>query len=174
LAEAGIKNARDLNGVVPNVVINTNAAATEITIRGITSTNNTEVGNPAVGFHLDGVYLGRPDAAGAAFFDVDRVEVLRGPQGTLWGRNATAGALNVVTNKPKNKFEAAVMLDIGNYNSQRSEAMINLPFTDVFAMRAALITEKQPWVLIKIPMMRIRWPRDSTPCSRRVKIFHCS
>ncbi len=143
IAESGIKNARDLNGVVPNVVVNINATATEFTIRGITSTNNTELGNPAVGFHLDGVYLARPDAAGAAFFDVDRIEVLRGPQGTLWGRNVTAGAINVITNKPKNKFESAVMLEIGNYNSQRSEVMINLPFTDVFAMRAALTTEKR-------------------------------
>ena len=83
IAEQGIRNARDLNGLIPNVVINTNATATEFTIRGITSTNNTEIGNPAVGFHLDGVYLGRPDQAGLAFLDVERIEVLRGPQGTL-------------------------------------------------------------------------------------------
>lgn len=143
IAEKGIRNARDLNGLIPNVVINTNAAATEFTIRGITSTNNTEIGNPAIGFHLDGVYLGRPDAAGIAFFDVERVEVLRGPQGTLWGRNATAGALNVITNKPKDKFEGAVSYGFGNYNSNRLEAMVNVPVNDVFTLRAAVATEKQ-------------------------------
>ena len=142
IAEQGISNARDLNGLVPNVVINTNATATEITIRGITSTNNTEVGNPAVGFHLDGVYLARPDQAGLAFFDVERVEVLRGPQGTLYGRNATAGAINVITNKPKNKLEGAITFGLGNYNSTRVEAMINVPVSDVFSIRAALATDK--------------------------------
>ncbi len=142
IAEAGIKNARDLNGLIPNVVINTNGTSTEFTVRGITSANNTEIGNPAVGFHLDGVYLGRPDAAGLAFFDVERIEILRGPQGTLWGRNSTAGAINVITNKPKNKLEGAVMLEVGNYSSRRTEAMINAPVTDTFAIRAALATEK--------------------------------
>ncbi|NJR71686.1 MAG: TonB-dependent receptor plug domain-containing protein [Gammaproteobacteria bacterium] len=142
IAEQGIRNARDLNGVVPNVIINTNAAATEFTIRGITSTNNTEIGNPAVGFHLDGVYLGRPDQAGLAFFDIERIEVLRGPQGTLWGRNATAGAINVITNKPKNLLEGAVSFGVGNYNATRVEAMINAPVNDVFFIRASLSTEK--------------------------------
>ena len=141
IAEQGIRNARDLNGLVPNVVINTNGTATEFTIRGITSTNNTEVGNPAVGFHLDGVYLARPDQAGLAFFDVQRIEVLRGPQGTLYGRNATAGAINVITNKPKNVLEGAIMFGVGNYNSTRVEAMINAPVNDVFAIRAAIATE---------------------------------
>lgn len=142
VAEQGIRNARDLNGLIPNVVINTNGTATEFTIRGITSTNNTEIGNPAVGFHLDGVYLGRPDAAGLAFFDIERIEVLRGPQGTLWGRNATAGAINVITAKPKNKLEGAVMLGVANYNGTRTEAMINVPVNNVFAIRAAVATEK--------------------------------
>lgn len=142
IAEQGIRTARDLNGLIPNVVVNTNGTATEFTIRGITSTNNTEVGNPAVGFHLDGVYLARPDAAGLALFDIERVEVLRGPQGTLYGRNATAGAINVITNKPKNKLEGSVMVGVGNYNSKRTEAMINAPFSDVFAIRAALAIEK--------------------------------
>jgi len=148
IAEQGVRNARDLNGLVPNVVINTNATATEFTIRGITSTNNTEIGNPAVGFHLDGVYLARPQSAGLAFFDVERVEVLRGPQGTLWGRNVTAGAINVITNKPKDKLEGSVMLEVGNYDSRRSEFMINAPVNDVFSIRAALATEKRDGYLI--------------------------
>jgi iron complex outermembrane recepter protein len=142
IAEGGIRSSRDLNGFAPNVIINTNGAATEIAIRGITNTNNTEVGNPAVGFHLDGVYLGRPDAAGIAFFDIERMEVLRGPQGTLWGRNSTAGAFNLITNKPKNNFEAAIMLDVGNYSTLRTEAMLNVPVNDVVAVRAAITTDK--------------------------------
>jgi iron complex outermembrane recepter protein len=143
IAEQGIRNARDLNGLIPNVVINTNAAATEFTIRGITSTNNTEIGNPAVGFHLDGVYLGRPDQAGLAFHDVERIEVLRGPQGTLWGRNATAGAINVITNKPTNKLEGALTLGVGNFNANTIQAMVNVPVNDVFAIRAAYASEKR-------------------------------
>ena len=142
IRESGIRNLKDLTGLIPNVQINQNAAATEITIRGITSTNNTEIGDPAAGFHVDGVFFGRPEAAGAAFYDVSRVEVLRGPQGTLWGRNTTAGTINVITNKPQNKFEGAAMLEIGNFSSVRTEGMLNIPIADTFAVRGAFTTEK--------------------------------
>ena len=105
LRTTGATNAVALSTLMPNVQISGGSSgSTDISIRGIVSTNTTEVGDPAAAFHVDGVYLGRPQSAGANFFDLERVEVLRGPQGTLYGRNATAGAINLITNKPGKKF----------------------------------------------------------------------
>ena len=106
LKDKGIVGPTGLAESVPNLSIDrTNGL--QITIRGVTSTDGTEKGNPSAAFLLDGVYLARPQQADIGFFDVERVEVLRGPQGTLYGRNTTAGVVNVITNKPKiGVFEA--------------------------------------------------------------------
>lgn len=91
LARFGVTDAADLNGKSPNLHIGKNGPNMEISVRGINSTNNVESGDPAAAFHIDGIYLARPIAASAVFYDLERVEVLNGPQGTLYGRNATAG-----------------------------------------------------------------------------------
>ena len=84
LRTSGATNAVALSTLMPNVQISSGSSgSTDISIRGIVSTNTTEVGDPAAGFHVDGVYFGRPQSSGANFFDLERVEVLRGPQGTL-------------------------------------------------------------------------------------------
>jgi iron complex outermembrane receptor protein len=102
LTRKGATSLRDLSGEMPNVVIENTGldSAVQITIRGITSTNFTETGDPAVGFHVDGMYSPRPQGAQALMFDLDQVEVLRGPQGTLFGRNSTGGSVNVIPAKP--------------------------------------------------------------------------
>jgi iron complex outermembrane receptor protein len=142
LEKRGIDNAADLTYVVPNVQIGTaDGGNTNIYIRGIGSNNTTEGGDPAAAFHLDGVYLARPDEARTAFFDVARVEVLRGPQGTLYGRNATAGAINVVTGKPEDTLAGKVSVETGNHDLRRMEGMINVPVNDKLALRAAVMGE---------------------------------
>ncbi|MBB3222648.1 TonB-dependent receptor [Pseudoduganella umbonata] len=144
LQKKGIQNAEDLTNAIPNVQIGTEGAGnTNIYIRGIGSNNTTEQGDPAAAFHIDGVYLARPDQARNAFLDVERVEVLRGPQGTLYGRNATAGAVNVITNKPAEQFDASANLEVGNYNLRRAEAMVNVPVNQTLALRAAVLARSE-------------------------------
>ena len=142
LAKRGVASAADLTNVTPNVQIGAaDGGNTNIYIRGIGSNNTTEGGDPAAAFHLDGVYLARPDEARAAFFDIARVEVLRGPQGTLYGRNATAGAVNVITAKPEDDFGGKLAFDIGSYGLRRAEGMLNIPVNDALALRVALLGE---------------------------------
>ncbi len=139
LRSAGATTAVGLTNLIPNVQIAPGTSgSTDISIRGIGSTNTTEVGDPATAFHIDGVYLGRPQSAGATFYDLERVEVLRGPQGTLYGRNATAGAVNLITNKPGKKFAGEANLGIGNYGLYSLDGMLNVPVSDQFALRAVL------------------------------------
>jgi iron complex outermembrane receptor protein len=88
---------------------------------------------------LDGVYLARTQEADVSFFDIDRIEVLRGPQGTLYGRNTTAGVINVMTNKPKlGVTEGSVDVGYGNYNAFNANAVLNTPIGDKVAVRAGL------------------------------------
>ncbi len=105
-------------------------------IRGISSPNISTGGDPSVATFYDGVYLPRA-ATTVAFADMERVEVLRGPQGTLFGRNAAAGVVSLVPNAPTTeKLEGSARLRAGNYNLMRLEGMINVPVGDSFAIRA--------------------------------------
>ncbi|HEU4777256.1 MAG TPA: TonB-dependent receptor [Telluria sp.] len=139
LARLGVTSAKDLANEIPNVNIQqTGDSAVQITIRGITSSNTTEIGDPAVGFHVDGLYSPRPQGAQALMFDVEQVEVLRGPQGTLFGRNSTGGSVNVISAKPDftgNYGKAEV--DFGNYNKRQVNLIQNITVNDKLALRAA-------------------------------------
>jgi iron complex outermembrane receptor protein len=142
LKAAGAVNASSLTELVPNVQISNNAGSTVIAIRGVSSADTTEKGDPSAAFNIDGVNLARPQSAGLAFFDLERVEVLRGPQGTLYGRNATAGAINLITNKPVNKQEGSAAVEYGNYNSVKIDGMLNVPVNDMLAIRGAVSTSR--------------------------------
>ena len=149
LRTAGATTAVGLTNLIPNVQIAPGTSgSTDISIRGIGSTNTTEVGDPATAFHIDGVYLGRPQSAGATFYDLERVEVLRGPQGTLYGRNATAGAVNLITNKPGKKFAGEANLGVGNYGLYSFDGMVNAPVNDQFALRAVVSSSSRDGYLI--------------------------
>jgi iron complex outermembrane receptor protein len=138
LESQGIKTVVDLANQVPALQITSSGAgAAQIFLRGIGSTNTTEVGDPAVAYHIDGIYIARSTSVGALFYDIDRVEVLRGPQGTLYGRNATAGAINVITKQPKFDYEAFGSVDVGNYGALTTSGMVNIPVSETLAVRAA-------------------------------------
>jgi iron complex outermembrane receptor protein len=107
-------------------------------IRGEAQNSPNSASDAAVGIYVDGVYLGRPIVGNLGVLDVQRAEVLRGPQGTLFGRNTTGGALSIVTNQPTGEFEGYLKAGYGNYSDQLGEAVINLPIMgDELATRVA-------------------------------------
>jgi iron complex outermembrane receptor protein len=138
LAGAGIDNPAGLSTRLPNVELDNAADGLRITIRGVSSADTTEKGDPSAAFMLDGIYIARPQIQNLSFYDLERVEVLRGPQGTLYGRNTTAGAINVIARAPADHFEAAAGTAFGNYGSRKADAMLNVPLNDALALRAAL------------------------------------
>lgn len=138
LRARGIQDITDFNDELPGLTVANNGGNVEIWIRGVGSSNNTELGDPAAAFHLDGVYVPRPSGVGSAFFDIERVEVNVGPQGTLRGRNALAGSVNAIAWKPGiGVWDANVELGYGNYDAVEARGMINVPVGDDAALRVA-------------------------------------
>jgi iron complex outermembrane receptor protein len=133
LGSEGITNTANLTNILPNVQ---NGPA-GFSIRGVASGDFTEKGDPSTAFNLDGVYIARPTEQSLSLFDIERVEVLRGPQGTLYGRNATAGVVNVITAKPADAFDASASVEAGNYSTVRTNAMVNVPLSDTIALRVS-------------------------------------
>lgn len=138
LVSQGITDVRGLGQLVPGINLGQDYIYTQVDIRGVGANNDAPALDPAVAFNIDGVYQARDYGTYGSFYDIDRVEVLRGPQGTLYGRNATGGSINVITNKPvEGQFAAASEADFDNYFSHRVFAMVNLPATDDLAVRLA-------------------------------------
>ena len=128
----------DLTRAIPNVTFTkSNFTGTNFKIRGIGSDLVAQSGDAGVGVHINGVPVTANRLFEAEFYDLERVEVLRGPQGTLYGRNATGGVVNIITAKPIPEFEAFAEGKFGNYNTFRGEGMINVPLNDMFAVRLA-------------------------------------
>ncbi len=144
LQKSGIVNVDTLDQIAPSVNIAfggpTGARGANVAIRGVYTTDNTSKGEQAISFNVDGVPIGRPQIMQLAFFDLERVEVLRGPQGTLYGKSSTGGAINVITGRPKDAFDLAANLEVGNFNTRRADAMVNIPVSDSFALRVAAST----------------------------------
>jgi iron complex outermembrane receptor protein len=136
----GIRDMRQLGALVPNMQVgfSPSDSGVQVTIRGITSNNFTELGDPTVGIHFDGIYTPRSQAGMALMHDVERIEVLRGPQGTLFGRNSTAGAINILAKRPQlNSDSAGIELQDGNYNDRALRVILNKALSDSWAFRFA-------------------------------------
>ncbi len=147
LTRKGITDVRGLSGEVPNLQLGSatdGSSGVKISVRGVSSNDFTEIGNPAVSLNVDGIYTPRPQSALALLFDLEQVEVLRGPQGTLFGRNATGGSINIIPNKPQfNSTEGNAGLTLGRYNLRQVTAVQNIPVSDTFAMRATMMVIKR-------------------------------
>jgi len=131
LTSRQIAGGPDLVKEVPNLTFTkTNFSGYSIQIRGIGTQAISVTTDPAVAVALNDIPFIRNHFFEQEFFDVNQVEVLRGPQGTLYGRNATAGVVNVITAKPTDQFEAMASADIGNYHNRRYEGMVNIPIVD--------------------------------------------
>ncbi|MFL6620623.1 MAG: TonB-dependent receptor, partial [Povalibacter sp.] len=134
--DVAAENLGDLNGFVPGLVVSGDSPTQpRYQIRGI-QTGDFGVGtDPAVGVYVDGIYAARSGASMVAFNDIERIEVLKGPQGTLFGRNSAAGAISIVTRQPANEFDSLLRLRVGQYGKRYYEGMINTPITDSLALR---------------------------------------
>ncbi len=149
LRTAGITNPTALAESVPNLSI-IRGNGLQITIRGVTSTDGTEKGDPSAAFMLDGIYIARPQVQEVSFFDVRQVEVLRGPQGTLYGRNTTAGLVNVMANRPSyDAVSGSADIDYGSYSALQGTAAVNIPAGENFALRAAVNIDQRDSYLIE-------------------------
>lgn len=137
----GINNElRNLQVAVPGMSIANQEGNVEIFIRGVGSGNSTELGDPAAAAHLNGNYIPRPRGLGMMFYDLERVEVNKGPQGTLRGRNALAGTMNIVTKRPELGHDALagyVQAEAGNRDHRAGELALNMPLGPWAALRLA-------------------------------------
>ena len=131
---------QDLTQVMPDVHVSFNAANTDMYIRGIGS-GNQQTFEQSVGLFIDDVYHGRSHVSQNTFLDVDRIEVLKGPQSTFFGNNAIAGALNVVTNKPGDAFDASARALYGEDGQYAVEGAVGGPITDRLGIRVAGIAD---------------------------------
>jgi iron complex outermembrane recepter protein len=139
LAEADVVRFQDLTQLVPALQVATAAGPYPLFyLRGVGNFNGNALSDSAVAINLDGVYVARPSSANGMFYDIDRLEVLKGPQGTLYGRNATGGAINVIPNKPTDEFGGEFTADFGNYDAKNFEGYINLPFNSVVKSRLSV------------------------------------
>ena len=135
LISEGVTSAKDLPNVLPNVQV----GVAGFGIRGVASADFTEKGDPSTSFTVNGIYIGRFTEQQLALFDVSRVEVLRGPQGTLYGRNATAGVINVIPQRPTDTFEALGSVEVGNFGTTRLNSAVNMPLSDSASVRLAAV-----------------------------------
>jgi len=133
LRDAGVRNLADLNQLAPNIDVssaNGSAPLASVYIRGVGQRNTGANIDSGVGIYIDDVYLGRPDGALLDINDIQSVQVLRGPQGTLFGKNTTGGALVFTTNKPLDEFEGSVGVRVGNYDRLDVDFVLNVPLLD--------------------------------------------
>jgi len=127
---------------VPSLQIQTTAQGGEFYIRGVGANGDSNYVDPAVALSIDGVYNGRSERLAAPLYDINRIEVLRGPQGTLAGRNAEGGAVNVLTNGPViGNSETRLDVNVGNYDLAHIDVAQNIPVNDELAFRVAAMRE---------------------------------
>jgi iron complex outermembrane receptor protein len=125
LADHQVAALADLEFVSPGVRAGEQQGINRLFIRGIGLTSFASGADPSSGFYVDGVYIGRPTEQLSSMYDVQRVEVVRGPQGTLYGRNATGGAVNVITNDPTAEDSGYLDVSFGNYDLHRTQGALS-------------------------------------------------
>ena len=139
-----IEGGSELMRAIPNVSFSkSNFSMYNFSIRGVGTKAISASSDPAVAVSFNNSPLIRNRLFEQEYMDVNRVEVLRGPQGTLYGRNATGGVVNMIPNLPGPDFDAMLKAEVGNYNTQRAQMMVNIPLTDSFWVRAAANVTKR-------------------------------
>jgi len=135
LQEAGVLRVQDIQANVPGLVVTSYESQDNISLRGV-GTGDVGLGtDQSVAIHIDGVYQTYGGAGLSRLFDVSAVEVLKGPQGTLYGRNSTAGVINVISNAPVNRFAAEADVSVGTLRTMLGQGFVNVPLSPDTAMR---------------------------------------
>ena len=136
LEAAQITDVAAIQRAAPNLSIASSHSGVALTLRGQVQSNSDGSVDQSVGLYVDGIYIGRQMGANFDLVDIERVEVLRGPQGTLFGRNTTGGAVSITTNKPVDYLEGSFRIGAGNHASREALAILNVPLVeDTLAVR---------------------------------------
>ena len=157
LQERAVGDVSALSGITPNVTLDAStpfsgsSSVLGATIRGIGSSDFAFNIDPAVGVYLDGVYLGRSIGANQDLLDVERIEVLKGPQGTLFGRNTIGGAISIVTHNPGKEFAAKGDVTVGRYNRIQIRGLVDIPLADGLSSSLAFGVHKRDGYQKRIP-----------------------
>ncbi len=150
LESRNITNLLDLGSVSPNLSVSAtpgNSTTSQVAIRGGVTTNPALFWDTAVGMYVDGVYMGKAQGSVFKMGDLERVEVLRGPQGTLYGRNTMSGAINFITRKPSGEFGGDVSLSLGSKNERVAKASLDLPKVGIASISLGVRTEdRDGWI----------------------------
>lgn len=169
LQERNITDVTALDGIAPNVkVVESNSnTTTYIQIRGSVTTNPNPGYEPAAAMYIDGVYIGKAVGSTIDIADIDHIEVLRGPQGTLFGRNTLSGAVNIITRKPSGEFGGMVKIGAGNYGRRVAQGNVDLPsFGNVSVKLAGLWSERNGYLKTRADPFGI--VPGSTPTVKRL------
>lgn len=143
LTATGISNVEDLQFFVPGVSI-TNDSMAIINIRGIGTSAFGVATDPSTTVHYDGVYIARPTTSYQDMFDVERIEVLRGPQGVLFGRNSAGGTLNIISKMPSRELTGTLGVTIGNYDKRTFSGTVSGPLSESTRARLTLVKNDRP------------------------------
>jgi iron complex outermembrane receptor protein len=167
LADRQIFQVEDIATTIPSVHIvpqNGTPGIAQIEIRGVTGNNiDPEVDSP-VALYIDGVYIARSTGVAFDLADLERVEVERGPQGTLFGRNAEAGAINFITKGPTGEYDGRLETTFGDYNQKRVKAVLDLPAFDNLALRFSVLhTERDGYIRNTTPGVVVNLPEPFGP-----------
>jgi iron complex outermembrane receptor protein len=139
IAESGFASLNDIQKIAPAVQLINDNNALRVTVRGVGSNTNGETNDTSVVVNVDGEYINRGAVLGTSMFDIERIEVLRGPQGTLYGRNSTGGAINIITRKPGDKLAFNATAGGGNLGAVNLEAGVDVPLGPTASLRFAAI-----------------------------------
>lgn len=138
LKDMGVENVSDIGRFTAGVEMhNDNTTQPTYNIRGIQTSDFTIGSDPAVALYIDGVYAGRGAGSEIPLSDIERVEVLKGPQGTLFGRNATGGAIHIISKRPTDQLEGSLTVSAGNYGKKDVDGVLNVPLAEDIALRVS-------------------------------------
>jgi len=140
LTEKGVVDMESLAATDTSLNFNNGGGEGYLTMRGVSSHDTTEIGSPSVPVVVDNFSSNRSWSLESSLFDLERIEVLRGPQGTLYGHSATGGLINVIPNRPGNSLEASASVEYGNYNTLNTIGVLNFPLNDILQLRLAAST----------------------------------